>query len=495
MDFAPAALFRRSKRMTDNSLTAEEAPSDGCATGADPSRRRMSGAEGKSEAPAAGQRSASHQSFHAAKPVRPSASLNDTRRSASAAASPYELVDQINRHDDLYHVLGLSGYSFHNRHQIKLEDIRKAYISRSRLCHPDKLPQYEPCTAAFQKLSAAYETLSKPGSRKLYDLSGTVDPSFNFNSSCASPPPAAAKSHSHRKSNSHFSGRAQQSPNPSSSPSSPPETPSSSSTDNHAFNADETLNGVLHATFCEFMDGDFEMIRVVINALNEGNPGLNLGEEVVTSLESTMGKLRQRLITGQKYLGMVRFELMKLSQTVYFIMFSRALLPLLMLIESSFSMMVMFKRPGNVFPAQAQAKVDGLSPFIVLNKPDQELEHFSSKENIAFGKLEDPKRPGMKNSEKNAGSKGKNQFSITVAQENSESDPKVGDDGKEIKKKEKKDPMKQDIMWQTLMGHTTYCVETAKNELTNFFNEVEKKRESDKSNKSDGQFFANPPYF
>ncbi|OAV95221.1 hypothetical protein PTTG_12156 [Puccinia triticina 1-1 BBBD Race 1] len=176
-------------------------------------------------------------------------------------------------------------------------------------------------------------------------------------------------------------------------------------------------------------------------------------------------------------------------------MFSRALLPLLMLIESSFSMMVMFKRPGNVFPAQAQAKVDGLSPFIVLNKPDQELEHFSSKENIAFGKLEDPKRPGMKNSEKNAGSKGKNQFSITVAQENSESDPKVGDDGKEIKKKEKKDPMKQDIMWQTLMGHTTYCVETAKNELTNFFNEVEKKRESDKSNKSDGQFFANPPYF
>jgi hypothetical protein len=57
----------------------------------------------------------------------------------------YLLVDQINRHHDLYLVLGLSGYSALNRHSIKLDDIRKAYISRSRLCHPE----YNRITSSF----------------------------------------------------------------------------------------------------------------------------------------------------------------------------------------------------------------------------------------------------------------------------------------------------------------------------------------------------------
>lgn len=36
-----------------------------------------------------------------------------------------------------------------------------------------KLPEYEPATAAFQRLSYSYETLSKPASRRLYDLGGS----------------------------------------------------------------------------------------------------------------------------------------------------------------------------------------------------------------------------------------------------------------------------------------------------------------------------------
>ena len=35
-----------------------------------------------------------------------------------------------------------------------------------------KLPFYAPSTTAFQRLSFAYETLSKPSSRRLYDLRG-----------------------------------------------------------------------------------------------------------------------------------------------------------------------------------------------------------------------------------------------------------------------------------------------------------------------------------
>lgn len=223
--------------------------------------------------------------------AKPSTANNSNHQSA------LELVDQINRHDDLYHVLGFTRCSYYNRHQIQFEDIRKAYISRSRLCHPDKLPQYPPCTPAFQKLSFAYETLSKPVSRKLYDLSGQTDQLFSFESRPAS-----------------YTHQSGASPAAGGSPFSSYTRPSAGPRPAAGFNADDTLNGVLHATFFEFMEGDFEMIRVVINALNEGNPGLNLGEEVVASLEGAFGRLRTRLLSGKKYMGLVRFELMKLYE-------------------------------------------------------------------------------------------------------------------------------------------------------------------------------------
>jgi hypothetical protein len=59
---------------------------------------------------------------------------------------------------------------------------------------------------------------------------------------------------------------------------------------------DETLNSVLYSVFCEFLDGDFEMIRVLVNAMNESNPGLNLGEEAVDSIEGAFAKLREIML-------------------------------------------------------------------------------------------------------------------------------------------------------------------------------------------------------
>ncbi|EGG10266.1 uncharacterized protein MELLADRAFT_115586 [Melampsora larici-populina 98AG31] len=199
-------------------------------------------------------------------------------RSNGERGPGYDLVDQINHDEDLYFVLGFHQYNFYNRYQIKFEDIRKAYITRSRLCHPDKLPLYKPCTSAFQKLSFAYETLSKPSSRRLYDLNGHT--SFNQSSERYKA----------------YRGNA------------------NGSNPNQTSSGDETLNSVLHSTFCEFMDGDFEMIRVLINALNEGNPGLNLGEEAINNLETSFKKLRTILLTGQKYMKVIRFELIKLYE-------------------------------------------------------------------------------------------------------------------------------------------------------------------------------------
>lgn len=67
---------------------------------------------------------------------------------------------------------------------------------------------------------------------------------------------------------------------------------------------EETLNSVLYSVFCEFLDGDFQMIRVLVNALNESNPGLNLGEDAVDSIEGAFAKLRE-LMMGERTLRVV----------------------------------------------------------------------------------------------------------------------------------------------------------------------------------------------
>lgn len=111
----------------------------------------------------------------------------------------HALVDDINRETDLYRVLGLA------QRTSKVEDIRRAYISRSRICHPEsvvdiggacadqlsKMPDYAEATAAFQKLSYAYETLSRPQSRRLYDLSGRSEYSAAPTGRAASAGPSA----------------------------------------------------------------------------------------------------------------------------------------------------------------------------------------------------------------------------------------------------------------------------------------------------------------
>lgn len=52
--------------------------------------------------------------------------------------------------------------------------------------------------------------------------------------------------------------------------------------------------------YCDFMDkGDFEMVRVLIEALNATNPGLNLGEETITGVESALRRMRGLLLCEQ----------------------------------------------------------------------------------------------------------------------------------------------------------------------------------------------------
>lgn len=165
----------------------------------------------------------------------------------------YRVVDDICGESNLYKILGVE-------QTCSSEELRRAYISRSRICHPDKFPEYPKATEAFQKLAYAYETLNKPSSRRAYDISGTSDLGS-------------------------VSGMG-----------------------------DETLHGVLYQLFLEFMDGDFEMIRALVNALNEGNPGLNLGDDAIETLETAFRRMRELLLAGKKYVKVVQFELIRLYE-------------------------------------------------------------------------------------------------------------------------------------------------------------------------------------
>jgi DnaJ-class molecular chaperone len=68
-------------------------------------------------------------------------------------------------HEDLYAVLGVS-------RDASEDEIRKAYRKLARKHHPDLNPGDEAAEARFKKISAAYEVLSKPEKRALYDELG-----------------------------------------------------------------------------------------------------------------------------------------------------------------------------------------------------------------------------------------------------------------------------------------------------------------------------------
>ncbi|KAF9426747.1 hypothetical protein BGZ94_006076 [Podila epigama] len=164
----------------------------------------------------------------------------------------YQIVDNILETENLYRVLAVSRTA-------TSEEIRRAYIAKSRVCHPDKFPEYPRATEAFQKLSLAYETLSKPSSRFVYDSTGGS------------------------------AGRSM-------------------------LGGDETLQSVLSQVFFEFMDGDFEVIRNMINTMNNTAGGVRLGEDAIGVIEEMFLRLRFVLHGCKKYMTLVHDQVQQLSE-------------------------------------------------------------------------------------------------------------------------------------------------------------------------------------
>ncbi|KAF9520871.1 hypothetical protein BS47DRAFT_1335544 [Hydnum rufescens UP504] len=142
----------------------------------------------------------------------------------------YGVIHDILRNHDLYAVLDVPKTADPNA-------FRRAYMKRCKACHPDKYPAYPLATVAFQKVSFAYSVLSTPSSRRLYDT--------------------------HGMSSLHENGDSFTHPS-------------------YSSRADETLTGVLLGVFCDFMEGDFQMLRA--------------------------------FLPGQKYVRIVHFELIRLYE-------------------------------------------------------------------------------------------------------------------------------------------------------------------------------------
>ncbi|KAI8088784.1 uncharacterized protein BX664DRAFT_385389 [Halteromyces radiatus] len=180
----------------------------------------------------------------------------DGKAGAGSDAQKYRFVEEILNAPDYYRVLNVTK-------KATPEEIRRAYIKRSRVCHPDKfVPPYPRATESFQLLSLAYETLSDPSTKLMYDLSSNKKQ--NFQSSTKNP--------------------------------------------------NDTLQRVLHQLFNEMMDGEFQTMRAFIYALNETNPGMHISEDAIIHIEVAFRKMREVFVSTQQYYQVVQFELMRLYE-------------------------------------------------------------------------------------------------------------------------------------------------------------------------------------
>ncbi|KAH9999234.1 hypothetical protein BJV74DRAFT_883037 [Russula compacta] len=153
-----------------------------------------------------------------------------------------EIADILEQ-KDLYHILGLSRAAASDK-----MELRRAYLSRSRACHPDKFPDNPEATHAFQKVSVAYNVLSDPASKRAYD-SHPASHEFSINT------PGAT------------------------------------------MRAEETLRTVIIGIFNDFLDGDLEMVRTLLSGINDLSPSLRLGDEGIDSILLTLQGLRDRVLT------------------------------------------------------------------------------------------------------------------------------------------------------------------------------------------------------
>ncbi|KAG8213204.1 hypothetical protein J3R82DRAFT_11669 [Butyriboletus roseoflavus] len=165
--------------------------------------------------------------------------------------------------NDLYHILGVP-----RSPTIDRLTLRRAYLSRSKACHPDKCPGNPDATHAFQKLSIAYGVLSDPSLKRMYDARPSDDQSDFL--------------HSHPYGN-----------------------------------ADETLKGVLLNIISDYLDGNLEVIHTLLQAVSDLSPSLKLSDDGINSVLSVLQNIRGRVLTCRACILALHSELIRVLELQY----------------------------------------------------------------------------------------------------------------------------------------------------------------------------------
>lgn len=183
----------------------------------------------------------------------------DLSSPASRARYKSQLIEDILREDDLYKVLGAPK-------DATASELRRCYLERSKMTHPDRLPYHESSTAAFQRLAFAYEILKSPSSRRIYD----------------------------KASRQKGGGRR-------------------ASTSAQSLNGDQTFRGAVEAMLYEFMTGDFALVKSLIQSLNRQYPNL-VSEDAIDGIERSWFRVRDLIISTRHYALLVSIELGRINR-------------------------------------------------------------------------------------------------------------------------------------------------------------------------------------
>jgi len=162
------------------------------------------------------------------------------------------IITDILKEEDLYQILGASRSS-------SAPDLRRCYLERSKICHPDKLPYHPFSTSAFQRLGFAFDILKSPSARRTYDRASKPT-SFQL----------------------------------------PDKT--------NFLGGEHTFRSAVEAILHEFMTGDFQIVRSWLESLHAQYPNL-ISEEVVVNVERSFIRIRELVLTTRTYALLVYIEL------------------------------------------------------------------------------------------------------------------------------------------------------------------------------------------
>ncbi|KAJ6577221.1 DnaJ domain-containing protein [Mycena capillaripes] len=197
-----------------------------------------------------------------AEPSGASSSTTPTAPPSPPSSSPERTaaLNEVLEHEDLYLILGVS-----KSDNLDKMALRRAYLIRSKACHPDKFPNNPEATYAFQKIAVAYSVLSQPASRRSYDARS---PFSKYDAFSAQP----------------------------------------------TGHAENTFRSIVMGVFDDFLEGDLEMIRSLLKAISDINPSLSMGDEGINSVLNSLQRIRERALTCRTCIYALHAELTRLLE-------------------------------------------------------------------------------------------------------------------------------------------------------------------------------------